>query len=98
MFGGGRCARVVRTARRGGAFVRVMAEWGEAECEEWLLGEKTVSGRTLVCPPDVKDIWLDGFKDDIWDEGDVPAESSPLSARDEKVPTGDSRGVRREAK
>eukprot|EP00966_Prymnesium_polylepis_P305795 7066569-Prymnesium_polylepis.1 len=62
-----------------------MATWGEDECEEWLLGEKTVNGRTIVCPPDVKDILLDGFKDEIWDEGDVPPESSSLSARDEKV-------------
>jgi hypothetical protein len=62
-----------------------MAEWTEEECEEWLLGEKKVDGRTIVCPAEVKDILLDGYKDDVWDEGDVPPESSPLSARDEKV-------------
>ena len=66
-------------------FVRVMAEWTEEECEEWLLGEKKAGSRTIVCPADVKDILLDGFKDDVWDEGDVPSESSPLTARDEKV-------------
>ena len=76
---------MVRTARGVGPFVRVMADWGEDECEEWLLGEKNVGGRTIVCPPDIKDIPLDGFKDGMWDEGDVPPESSPLSARDEKV-------------
>jgi hypothetical protein len=62
-----------------------MSEWTEEECEEWLLGEKKVDGRTIVCPAEVKDVLLDGFKDDVWDEGDVPPESSPLSARDEKV-------------
>ena len=45
LFCGGRGALVVRTARGGGAFVRVMVEWTE---EEWLLGEKKVDGRTTI--------------------------------------------------
>ena len=48
LFCGGRGALVVRIARGGGALVRVMAEWTEEKCEEWLLGEKKVDGRTIV--------------------------------------------------